>query len=281
MADRVIATNEALSTEVDEKLVMLTPDQLIIIAKKLNIRSSRLNRSHLKVLREVGDTIEKLCDESEETKTNILQKLVYDLNELLDISNDKVSDDLGETEQSGSEKVNESAEKKSSSDSEKSNGDEEEGEKTKSADGENVGKIAGVTENDDVQKVTDVETKTSVETEEVFETIEENNGIVKNGAPTSDGESKVDENGVDSEETGNVFKIIEVEEDGVKHLTLDDDDIHMKIENMNQKGSEKQNRPAKKNEIEDKKKDDTTRKKKDTEDRTTRKESGIEKEKTL
>merc|ERR1712096_605074 len=114
---------------------------------------------------------------------------------------------------------------------------------------------------------------TSVETEEVFETIEENNGIVKNGAPTSDGESKVDENRVDSEETGNVFKIIEVEEDGVKQLTLDDDDIHMKIENMNQKGSEKQNRPAKKNEIEDKKKDDTTRKKKDTEDRTTRKES--------
>ena len=177
------------------------------------------------MLREVCDTIEKLCDESEETKTNILQRLVFDLNELLEIPNEKVSDDLGESELSG--KINESGEEESLS-GEKSNDDEEEGEKTtKSADGEDVEKIAGNTENDD-------QTKTSVETEEVVETVEKNNSTVENDLPTTDEESKVeDENGVDPEETGNVVKIIEVEEDEVKHVANDDDDIHMNIERMN------------------------------------------------
>ncbi len=52
MADKRMALMEQLRNEVDEKVVLLTPTQLVELAKKLQIRATRLNKSHLSLLTE-------------------------------------------------------------------------------------------------------------------------------------------------------------------------------------------------------------------------------------
>ena len=102
MSDKRIAMIETLNNEVDGKIVMLTPDQLLALAKKLNIRASRLKKSHLSVMRAVSEAIEKYCDESEETAINTLKEVLTDLNEHLGIEGSvvegivEVSEEVGE-----------------------------------------------------------------------------------------------------------------------------------------------------------------------------------------
>ena len=99
MSDKQMTKIETLRNDVDGKVVLLTPEQLVTIAKKLNVRASRLNKSHLSLLCTVNDVIDKLC-EDEDKALEILQLLTRDLNELL-LSKETVSSEVSEEAVSG------------------------------------------------------------------------------------------------------------------------------------------------------------------------------------
>ena len=46
MADKEMVAIETLRNKLDGQIVLLTPEQLVIVAKKLNVRACQLNKSH-------------------------------------------------------------------------------------------------------------------------------------------------------------------------------------------------------------------------------------------
>ena len=84
-ADRQLVRINQLRNEVDDKMMTLTPEQLLVVGKKLQVRTTHLSGSHLSVLRAVSEALEKHCGESNETALQVLESVVLDLNELLNI----------------------------------------------------------------------------------------------------------------------------------------------------------------------------------------------------
>ena len=101
-----------LRNEVDDKMITLTPEQLVTVGKKLQVRATRLSGSHLSVLRAVSESVEKHCGESNETALNVLSSVVTDLNELLGITVDPPEREGVQEEDAGTEEVGLDAQKK-------------------------------------------------------------------------------------------------------------------------------------------------------------------------
>ena len=86
-------------------MMTLTPEQLLIVGKKLQVRATRLSGSHLSVLRAVSEALEKHCGESNETALHVLSSVVTDLNELLGITVDPPEREGAKDEDAGTEEV--------------------------------------------------------------------------------------------------------------------------------------------------------------------------------
>ena len=83
MADREMAEQQNLLQQVEDKVILLTPEQLVDIAKKLGVRGvARGTRSHLSLLRAVSEILEKYCEEA--GALEVLTSMLKDLNVLLD-----------------------------------------------------------------------------------------------------------------------------------------------------------------------------------------------------
>ena len=177
-----MALKEKLRNEVDEKVLLLTPTQLVEIAKNLQIRATRLNKSHLSLLCNVNDAIDKHCDEkSEEEAQLILKELLQKLNTLLDIRDETALSDSekaasgDEIEEVGTGKDNkENEEAYISADEGEKTDSEEKDESKDEEDTENAVKNSGGGTKDD---------KVVVEEEESTETVDQTHFLVEKETP--------------------------------------------------------------------------------------------------
>ena len=82
MADKEMVAIEMLRNKLDGQIVLLTPEQLVIVAKKLNVRACRLKKSHLSLLCTVNEVVDKYCEDKSKS-LSVLQELTQFLNRLL------------------------------------------------------------------------------------------------------------------------------------------------------------------------------------------------------
>ena len=104
MADKEMVEIETLRNKLDGQIVLLTPEQLVNVAKKLNVRACRLNKSHLSLLCTVNEVVDKYCEDESRALT-ILQELTRFLNTLLTPKKTASDDSEDAVSESGNENV--------------------------------------------------------------------------------------------------------------------------------------------------------------------------------